>query len=281
MDDIVKIFDNYSGNRKFSFKVTLDQKRALSDKIVILLCFEGWAKINVGFRDYTMKKNSFLAIAPGIPFFCREISDDFKVDILVIREEVFNRLSYGVIRLYFYRIMYIDPLLEMPEEKMRMCMNIHYYLKDFINENDNYFKPQLIAKFMDILFYEACNAILHKSAKNGRKDRHRDEIMARYIKLVDENFRRHRKLEFYADKMNITAKYLSAVIKSATGRTATQWLDDYTLLEAKTLLRSSTATIQEISYELGFSTPSHFAKFFRDRTGVSPKDARNSDPGSF
>lgn len=77
--------------------------------------------------------------------------------------------------------------------------------------------------------------------------------------------------------MNITPKYLSAIIKETTGRPASAWIDDYTVVEARELLTNSDETIQQISYDLGFSSPSHFAKFFRDRTGQKPKEARISD----
>ncbi len=278
MENLVKIFDNYSCNgNNISHFLSSRKKSSYPDMIIIMLCLKGHARINVRFAEYDMKENTFLAIAPGIPFYCIEESCDFKVDIIAIQEHIFDKLSHGIIKFYFYRILYGMPFLKIPEEKMEMCMKIHSYLKNFIEyENDNFFKKQITAKFLDILFFEACNIILHTPDKRSSRARHKDEVTGRFIKMVGQNFRKNRKVEFYADKLNITPKYLSAILKITTGKTATRWIEDYTILEAKTLLRTGTATIQEISYDLGFTTPSHFAKFFKDRTGITPTEARNS-----
>ena len=279
MEDIIRLYDNYSG-LKFSATVSKVLQKAIRDKIIIMLCFAGSAKISVGFKEYVMRKDSMLVIAPGIHLACSSHTEDFKVNILLVREDIFNKFSYGLIKIYFYRIMYTSPLLEIPERKTDLLKSMHRYLKDIVADEDNRFRNMIIVKFLDILLYEACNIVLHLPVENGERDRHRDEITGQFMKLVQQNFRTERKLEFYASEMNLTAKYLSAVVKSSTGHAATAWIDDYTVLEAKTLLRTSTKTIQQISYDLGFSTPSHFAKFIKDKTGVSPKEIRNSEPGS-
>lgn len=277
MENLVKIFDNYSAGGRNLEGFLSGKKNSYPDMIIIMLCLKGNARINVRFAEYVMKENTFLAIAPGIPFYSIGESSDFRIDIIAIQEHVFDKLSHGIIKFYFYRILYDNPFLKIPAEKMKMCMKIHYYLKNFVEqENDNFFKKQITAKFLDILFFEACNIILHKPDTRSSRARHKDEVTGRFIKMVEQNFRKNRKVEFYADKLNITPKYLTAILKITTGKTATKWIDDYTILEAKTLLRTGTATIQEISYDLGFTTPSHFAKFFKDRTGITPTEARNS-----
>ena len=277
MNDLVKILDNYSGFRNISRKIDILKKHTQPDKIVIMLCINGSARFNVRFSEYRMTRNSFLAIAPGLPFYCLEISEDCMIDIVVINERIFDKMAHGLIKFYFYRILYMNPLLEIPEDKVEICANIHAYLKSFVNgQEKNYFKKHITMKFLDIMFYEVCNIILQTPDNRASKDRHKDEITGKFIKLLVQDFRKNRKVEYYAAKLNITPKYLSAIVKAATGKPATAWIDDYTVLEAKTLLRTSASTIQEISYDLGFSTPSHFAKFFKDKTGVTPTEARNS-----
>ena len=75
---------------------------------------------------------------------------------------------------------------------------------------------------------------------------------------------------FYAEQMNITPKYLSSVIKDISGKTAARWIDEYVILEAKTLLKYSGMSIQEIADALNFSTQSFFGKYFKQHTGCSP-----------
>ena len=69
----------------------------------------------------------------------------------------------------------------------------------------------------------------------------------------------------------VTPKHLSATIKETSGRTAGEWIDSYVIIEAKTLLRNTGLTIQEVSAKLNFSNQSFFGKYFKHITGISPR----------
>ena len=83
-------------------------------------------------------------------------------------------------------------------------------------------------------------------------------------------------MDFYAEKLSITPKYMSTVIKQTSGKTAGDWIDDHVLLEAKALLKSTNMTILQISDELNFPSQSFFGKYFKRLTGVSPKEYRRA-----
>ena len=87
---------------------------------------------------------------------------------------------------------------------------------------------------------------------------------------------KYRNVGFYADKLCLTPKYLSKLIKTATGRSAPEWIDSYVILEAKNLLKYSGTTIKEIVFKLNFPNQSVFYKFFKARTGMTPTEYRNS-----
>jgi AraC-like DNA-binding protein len=81
-----------------------------------------------------------------------------------------------------------------------------------------------------------------------------------------------RSIGFYADKLCLTPKYLT--IKEMSGKLAGEWIDDYVMLEAKVLLKSTNMTVQQISERLNFTTQSHFGTYFKRLAGVSPKEYR-------
>ena len=101
-------------------------------------------------------------------------------------------------------------------------------------------------------------------------------IFDRFIKLVSEYHTQYRNVGFYADKLCLTPKYLSKLIKTATGKSAPEWIDQYVILEAKNLLKYSGVTIKEIVFKLNFPNQSVFYKFFKARTGMTPTEYRNS-----
>jgi AraC-like DNA-binding protein len=82
------------------------------------------------------------------------------------------------------------------------------------------------------------------------------------MNLVKENFKEQREVGFYANKLCLTPKYLSKVIRDSSGSSAGEWIDNYVALEAKALLKSTNMTIQQISEELNFPSQSFFGKYF-------------------
>lgn len=104
------------------------------------------------------------------------------------------------------------------------------------------------------------------------KSTQRIEILFdKFMLLLNTHHVKEHSVKFYASQMNLTANYLSGVIKEFSGKTAAQWIDEYVVLEAQTLLKFSGMSIQEIAYHLNFSTQSSFGKYFKQQTGMSPK----------
>ena len=95
-------------------------------------------------------------------------------------------------------------------------------------------------------------------------------IFEEFMELVRQYSKQERNVRFYARRLNITPKYLSTVSKDVSGKTAARWIDEAVILEAKSLLRYSGMSIQEIAYHLNFSTQSFFGKYFKQHTGYSP-----------
>lgn len=103
----------------------------------------------------------------------------------------------------------------------------------------------------------------------GVKDRSA-EYFERLMQLLGENYRTQRSVEFYADKMNISPKHLTRVIRNFTGKSVHQWIDEFVALEIKNMLKYSDRSIQQISYELNFPNPSFMGQYFKRITGMTP-----------
>lgn len=97
-----------------------------------------------------------------------------------------------------------------------------------------------------------------------------------FIKLVSQHCRTERKMVFYSKKLSVSIKYLSAVVSSSTGKKASEWISEYTIINAKQFLDDPVLSINEVSDRMGFITPSDFSKYFRRNTGITPKDYRKS-----
>ena len=100
-------------------------------------------------------------------------------------------------------------------------------------------------------------------------------ILSLFKALLADHFIKERKVSFYADKMHLTPKYFSTVIKKVSGKTAGAWINEMLVLESKVRLQNKELSIAQIAYDLDFFDPSHFGKFFKKHTGISPLEYRS------
>ena len=106
-----------------------------------------------------------------------------------------------------------------------------------------------------------------------------DPMVEKLRGLIEEHFRKERLLAFYSDRLAMTPDRLNDHVKRATGVTAGHLIRQRVLTEAKRQLVFTNQAIQEIAYDLSFSDPSHFARFFRGQTGTTPQAFRGGRSG--
>ena len=104
-----------------------------------------------------------------------------------------------------------------------------------------------------------------------------EQLVDRFLKLVQMRCRQERQLDFYAQELCISSKYLAATVKTVTSKTAGDWIEDYVMLEAKAMLTNTDMTISQISDHLHFPDTSTFGKYFRRHTGLSPKEFKKQN----
>lgn len=95
-------------------------------------------------------------------------------------------------------------------------------------------------------------------------------LFERFMDTLTQYHQQERTVQFYADKLCVTPKYLSMAIKEYSGKNPSDWICDYVIAEAKSLLHYSQMSVQEVAYHLNFPTQSSFGKFFKQKTGFSP-----------
>ena len=99
-------------------------------------------------------------------------------------------------------------------------------------------------------------------------------VFESFLKLVAKYHSRERGMAFYAEKLCLTPKYLSKLIKTVSGQSGPEWIDSFVIVEAKNMLKYSDMPIKEIVYRLNFPNSSVFYKFFKSHTGQTPSEYR-------
>jgi AraC-like DNA-binding protein len=125
------------------------------------------------------------------------------------------------------------------------------------------------------LFLLECKRL--KSAhhlKNAARTTRQAEIVRAFKNEVETHFRAWRQVADFARSQNLTSNYLNEIIKSETGTSAKDFIQNRLLLEAKRLARYSDLSVKEVAYELGYEDVAHFSKFFKKNQGVAFSDFR-------
>tara|TARA_B100000809_G_scaffold266153_1_gene327573 strand:+ start:1829 stop:2686 length:858 start_codon:yes stop_codon:yes gene_type:complete len=95
-----------------------------------------------------------------------------------------------------------------------------------------------------------------------------------FLGLVDEFYSENLPVSFYAEKLNITTTYLSRLVNEVYGKSVSEFINERVVLEAKRIIRLSSKSIKEISFELGFEDPSYFSRFFKKHVQLTPVQYR-------
>ena len=146
-------------------------------------------------------------------------------------------------------------------------------VQNCLRDKTNPYRLQVVQHLMMAMFY-ASEKVREIDNDNQPSRTNADVLSKKFLELVNLNFRKERQLQFYADALCITPRYLSRVVKECTGSSAAEWIERCVVLEARALLKSTNMTIQQISDELNFPSQTFFGKYFKRRVGMSPKEYR-------
>ena len=101
------------------------------------------------------------------------------------------------------------------------------------------------------------------------------ELFNRFMMLLENNYKQSRDVNYYADLMHITSKYLTNIVRQVTGHTPKTIIDQYVILQLKLQLKRAGQSIKEIAWEYHFTDTSFFCRYFKKHTGLTPQKIRD------
>ena len=101
------------------------------------------------------------------------------------------------------------------------------------------------------------------------------ELFNRFMMLLERDYKISRDVNYYAEKMNISSKYLTNIVNQVTGHTPKTIIDQYVILQLKMHLKRTTQSIKEMAWEFHFADVSFFCRYFKKHTGLTPQQIRS------
>lgn len=241
------------------------------DSLVIALCTQGHGKIGIDLREYELKENALIVIHPKNYIYLSEYSEDFRGSVMAcskhLVEDVLPKLTDILPLLIHHRS---DPVTYLTYEEAEDIKTFLKFIRAKLRGPRTPFLKQKVHCMLQAALYEMMDINSKNSEETENPRSRKEEIMAKFILSVGEDFRTQRQVAYYAHKLFITPKHLSSVVKELSGRTAGDWIENYVIMEAKVLLKTTDMTIQEIAVALNFPNQSFFGKYFKHHTSFSP-----------
>jgi len=231
----------------------------------------GGHKMKLGYEEHLTIANEIMVVPAGHIFSISEIDMkqtgyicQFHPDILIGKYG-----SRDMINEFDFLKISGNPKIKLSPEDVPAVTNVLERLKlEFLTRES--VNLNIVQAYLIALFYE----MNKKNVKTTKSISAAEVLTGRFKELIHANIKTQHQVTFYASQMNITPNHLNKAVKTVTGKSATKWIDETILLEAKYLLFQTTLSVSEIAMQVGHEDHSYFSRFFKKHEGISPVQYR-------
>ena len=247
----------------------------IMDGIAFSICVKGYARLKINLKEYVIEKNTMIIITPNTIMEFLEISDDFLMEYLVFSVEFLDDL--GMIATSDLPAKIEDePCLKVSEEETHSLLELHAIIVKQYNRINHIYREELAKRLLDVLLLEVASIYKIPREREMKVLNRKEELFNNFIQLLVKHHTKERSITFYADKLCLTPKYMAQIIKGVSGQSAMEWINNITILSIKAMLKSSNHTVLQISEDMNFPNPSFFGRYFKEHTGMTPVQYRES-----
>lgn len=213
---------------------------------------------------------AILTLGPSVIRSFTKGSDEILIDIIFFKPQFFlhNQANVFFLSQYDFFENSEKHVFNLEKKNKTKFEQIFSLLIQSLENNSNH-QPAIFRAYLYILIYELdfIKQIIPDSTTQN-------PLFEKFKEILFRDFSKQRSVQYYADNLNVTRKYLSEVIKNNSGKTASNWIEDIVILEAKVLLQNQELSINQISDMLNFQNQSGFGRFFKKCEGISPLEYR-------
>ena len=253
----------------------IDETPFKVDMSMTIIYDRGEAVFKIDMHKYHIKAPAVIIIMVGQTCELISYSNDLQGRAIVMSNTFTDSLFVGSDGGYTHKLyssMINNPLINLDKDQ-NVFSEYFQLLKNIVQSPNSEYKIDAFRHLTLAMFY-GYSHMKHDMSSYTKGTHRYNDIYSAFLEAVGNHFKKEREVGFYADKLCLTAKHLSQVVKEVSGRTASDIIEDYVITEIKALLLSTNMTIQQISDYLNFPSQSVFGKYVKRVTGKSPKEYR-------
>lgn len=245
---------------------------------VILFCLKGKLQFEVNGRQITVRERELSIVQSHVSVGNLMVSPDFQCRIACMSDRLVKQQLRGYITIW-NRALYVNNtnIFRIPEDQPLEQTGHFYELVNFyFTRPRKRFRQEVIGSLLRCFLLDICELMEEQTAvETSSVHSQGDQLFNRFLQILSESQVKRQTVESYADQLCVSPKYLSAVCKKTSGKTAMQWINEYVMEDIRYYLKETSLTIKEISTTLGFPNLSFFGKYTKRSIGMSPKEYRN------
>lgn len=252
-------------------------KPFLMNYVGLIVCEKGYFCFDVDKKKFTARAGETVFLSEGNNFSIGELSDDLRVSILFYHiDPIREILGSSIVAMYLYTTLTPEPcyVWTSGEESdlARYIALLGRHRKSAQNPFDNHECKLLLLA----LTYRLCSIYSRRIIEEKNVAGHKIDTFIKLIRLIEKYYMQERGVAFYADKLCLSPKYLSALSKSVCGYTVQELVFRAIIRKSIFWLKNTNKSVQEISDGLNFPNASFFGTFFKKQTGLAPSYYRIS-----
>ena len=241
----------------------------------ILICRKGKARLNVNYKDWELYEGAVITLFPNDVVELK-VDGDFEVEILKYNPSLLREASLQLEQTV-YSSLREDRCRQDTPVVTNIINGMFGLLKVYFDQSECTCISQLVLcqlKAFFIGFHEYLQRNPQYRPDEVKSYRVR-ELFNRFMMLLEKDYKISRDVNYYAEKMNISSKYLTNIVNQVTGHPPKTIIDQYVILQLKLHLKRSTQSIKEMAWEFHFADVSFFCRYFKKHTGLTPQQIRS------
>lgn len=260
----------------------------------ILICRKGKARLNVNYKGWELYEGAVITLFPNdvvelkVDGDCKspqtengdckspQTANSFQVEILKYNPSLLREASLQLEQTV-YSSLREDRCRQDTPVVTNIINGMFSLLKVYFDQSECTCISQLVLcqlKAFFIGFHEYLQRNPQYRPDEVKSYRVR-ELFNRFMMLLERDYKISRDVNYYAEQMNISSKYLTNIVSQVTGHTPKTIIDQYVILQLKLHLKRSTQSIKEMAWEFHFADVSFFCRYFKKHTGLTPQQIRS------
>lgn len=260
----------------------------------ILICRKGKAMLNVNYKDWELCEGAVITLFPNDVVELKvdgdfkspqtengdckspQTANSFQAEILKYNPSLLREASLQLERTV-YSSLREDRCRQDTPVVTNIINGMFSLLKVYFDQSECTCISQLVLcqlKAFFIGFHEYLQRNPQYRPDEVKSYRVR-ELFNRFMMLLEKDYKISRDVNYYAEKLNISSKYLTNIVSQVTGHTPKTIIDQYVILQLKMHLKRTTQSIKEMAWEFHFADVSFFCRYFKKHTGLTPQQIRS------